>query len=93
MYHLSFGVELGEIIEKAQEVYVRDEIAKGLSEAATPGWDYYTKYNEDSGDRAELNTYSASGGSDEDFWFGEDDLFDDLTPEEDAFYNLIGDEI
>ena len=40
LLHADFAEELGELLEAAQEVYVRDEIAKGLSEVATPGWDY-----------------------------------------------------
>jgi hypothetical protein len=51
----------GVIIEQAQEVYVRDEIAKGLSEVATPGWYYLDKWNDREGARAELDETA--------FWF------------------------
>jgi len=40
LLHADFAEELGELLEAAQEVYVRDEIAKGLTAVATPGWDY-----------------------------------------------------
>ena len=53
--HKVFAEILGGIIEQAQEVYVRDEIAKGLSEVATPGWYYFDRYNDREGDRAELD--------------------------------------
>ena len=55
LYNFSFGTGLGGIIEKAQEVYVRDEITKGLTEVATPGWYYLDKYNDREGERAELD--------------------------------------
>jgi hypothetical protein len=37
-HHEAFTEVLGEIIEQAQEVYARDNIAKGLTEAATPAY-------------------------------------------------------
>ena len=55
--HKVFAEILGGIIEQAQEVYVRDEIAKGLSEVATPGWYYFDRYNDREGDRAELDQW------------------------------------
>jgi len=42
-------------------VYMRDEIAKGLSEVATPGWYYLDKWNDREGARAELD--------ETEFWF------------------------
>ena len=63
--HQTFAEILGGIIEQAQEVYVRAEIAKGLTEAANHGWYYYAKYNEDSGDRSELDEVA----EDEEFWY------------------------
>ena len=92
LYNFSFGTELGGIIEQAQEVYVRDEIAKGLAEVATPGWYYFGKFCCRDGDRAELDEIE--------FWFGEDgqlrDALEDYykeDEEEEFFYKLIGDEI
>ena len=98
LYHFSFAAELGEIIEKAQEVYVREEIVKGLTEVAMPGWYYFDKYNDREGDRAELD-------DEIEFWFGEDgqlrdaleDYYkegkEDKEDEEEEFYKLIDDEI
>jgi hypothetical protein len=40
-----------EMIKTAQEVYVRQEIAAGLTAAATPGWDYLKKWNDKEGSR------------------------------------------
>ena len=90
--HETFAETLGGIIEQAQEVYVRDEIAKGLAEVATPGWYYFGKFCCRDGDRAELDEIE--------FWFGEDgqlrDALEDYykeDEEEEFFYKLIGDEI
>ena len=44
--HETFAEILGGIIEQAQEVYGRDEIAKGLTDVATPGWDYFRGFND-----------------------------------------------
>jgi hypothetical protein len=38
--HEVFAGVLGGIIEQAQEVYVRSEIARGLTLVATPFWDH-----------------------------------------------------
>jgi len=43
--HQVFAEILGGIVEQAQEVYVREEIAKGMAEVATPGWDYLVGFN------------------------------------------------
>ena len=63
--HETFAEILGGVLEQAQEVYARDAVAKGMSEAANPGWSYYAKYNEDSGDRSELDEVA----EDEEFWY------------------------
>ena len=63
--HETFAEILLGVLEQAQEVYARDAVAKGMSEAANPGWYYYAKYNEDSGDRAELDEVA----EDEEFWY------------------------
>ena len=92
--HKVFAEILGGIIEQAQEVYVREEIAKGLTEVATEGWYYFDKYNDREGDDvtdAELDEIE--------FWFGEDgqlrDALEDYykEDEEEEFYKLIDDEI
>ena len=43
--HQTFAEILGGIIEQAQEVYVRGEIAEGLTAVATFGLDYYVGFN------------------------------------------------
>ncbi len=43
--HETFAEILGVIIEQAQEVYVRSEIARGLTLVATPCWDHYSFNN------------------------------------------------
>ena len=63
--HKTFAEILLGVLEQAQEVYARYAVAKGMSEAANPGWYYYAKYNEDSGDRSELDEVA----EDEEFWY------------------------
>jgi hypothetical protein len=72
LYHFSFARELGEIIDAAQEVYVRDEIAKGLTDVATPGWDYLVGVQrravaEEEAERDLDYWYSISADEDEDY--------------------------
>jgi hypothetical protein len=64
--HEAFAKILWGILEQAQEVYARYEIAKGMSEVATTGFDYLIGVNA----RAE-----AQEAVDRDltFWFSEDE--------------------
>jgi len=72
LYHFSFARELGEIIDAAQEVYVRDEMVKGLAAVATPGWDYLVGFN------ARAAAEEEAEAAEYDFWFNRDDDFFDV---------------
>jgi hypothetical protein len=49
------------ISKLAKEVYVRQEIAKGLTEVATPGWDYLEGWNKRECERKLLDDSEANG--------------------------------
>jgi hypothetical protein len=65
--HELFAKILGGIIEQAQEVYVRDQIVKGLTAVATPGWDYLVGFNARAAAEEEAENDLA-------FWFEEDEI-------------------
>ena len=65
--HQVFAEILGGIIAQAQEVYVRDQIVKGLTAVATPGWDYLVGFNARAAAEEEAENDLA-------FWFEEDEI-------------------